>query len=283
MRRAERLKEAVRPTYLRLRQTAAWAQYHLGIRDSEAKIQRDAQRFWESRSRHLPQLAHWRGAGVFADDARWLAWGRGHLDLYRDFARMLDAPLSVHRIVEWGSGGGANAIHFAPFAQEYVGVEVTQANLDESVRMLAEAGIRNFAPVLIKTDDPEEARERIAGPCDVFLCLGVFQALPTPEYGYRVLDIAQDLMAPGGLAIVQIKYIKRSWATKPKRFGYNRNYPILTSYALDEFWIEAQNRGFEPKCVTLVPRHPVNGDGEYAYFLLRKPSASAPASHDESR
>ena len=51
----------------------------------------------------------------------WLAWGAGHLDLYRNFARMLDVPLSVHRIVEWGSGGGANAIHFAPFAQEYVG------------------------------------------------------------------------------------------------------------------------------------------------------------------
>ena len=146
--------------------------------------------------------------------------------------------------------------------------------------MLAAAGIRNFAPVLIKTDNPEDARQRIAGPCDVFLCLGVFQALPTPEYGYRVLDIAYDLMAPGGLAIIQIKYIKRSWATKPKRFGYNRNYPILTSYALDEFWIEAQQKGFEPKCITLVPRHPINGDGEYAYFLLRKPSASAAVSND---
>src|SRR3954451_583963 len=187
MSRAERFKDAVRPSYLKLRQFAACAQYHLGIRESEEKIERDAQKFWESDSRHLPQLAHWRGAGVFTDDSRWLAWGAGHLDLYRDFARMLDAPLSVHRIVEWGSGGGANAIHCAPFAQEYVGVEVTQANLDESVRMLAEAGIRNFAPVLIRTDAPEKARALIAGPCEVFLCLGVFQALPTPEYGYRVL------------------------------------------------------------------------------------------------
>src|SRR4051812_40023904 len=126
MRRVDSLREAVRPTYLRLRHSAAWAQYHLGIRDSEAKIERDAQRFWESKSRHLPQLAHWRGAGVFADDARWLAWGKGHLDLYCDFARMLGVPTSVQRIIEWGSGGGANAIHFAPFAREYVGVEVTQ-------------------------------------------------------------------------------------------------------------------------------------------------------------
>jgi SAM-dependent methyltransferase len=272
MNRAERAKEAIRPGYLRLRQTAAWAQFHLGIRDSEAKIERDAQRFWDSNSRHLPQLAHWRGAGVFADDARWLAWGKGHLDLYRDFARMLDVPTSVQRIVEWGSGGGANAIHFAPFAREYVGVEITQANLNESVRMLAGAGIRNFAPVLIRTDAPEKARTLISGPCEVFLCVGVFQALPTPEYGYRVLEIAYDLMAPGGLAMIQIKYIKKSWATKPKRFGYKRNYPILTSYDLDEFWVSAEQMGFEPKCLTLVPRHPVNGDGDYAYFLLRKPT-----------
>jgi hypothetical protein len=270
---AERLKDWIRPTYLRLRQAASWAQYHLGIRDSQAKIERDAQRFWESKSRHLPQLAHWRGAGVFADDARWLAWGKRHLDLYQDFSRMLDSPVSVHRIVEWGSGGGANAIHFAPFAREYVGVEVTQANLDESARMLAEAGIRNFAPVLIRTDAPEEARSLISGLCEVFLCLGVFQVLPTPEYGYRVLHIAFELLAPGGLAMVQIKYVKNSWASKPKRFGYRRNIPILTSYALDEFWIAAERIGFEPKCVTLVPKHPVNSDGDYAYFLLRKPSA----------
>jgi hypothetical protein len=272
MSRAERFKDAVRPTYLKLRQFAACAQYHLGIRESEEKIERDAQKFWESDSRHLPQLAHWRGAGVFTDDTRWLAWGAGHLDLYRDFARMLDAPLSVHRIVEWGAGGGANAIHFAPFAREYVGVEITRANLDECNRMLAEAGINNFVPVLIRTDAPEEALSLVHGPCEVFLCLGVFQALPTPEYGYRLLDIARKLLAPGGLAIIQIKYIKQSWSTKPKRFGYKRNYPILTSYALDEFWISAERKGFEPKCLTLVPRHPVNGDGDYAYFLLRKPS-----------
>ena len=109
--------------------------------------------------------------------------------------------------------------------------------------MLAEAGIDNFVPVLIRTDAPEEALRLIHGPCEVFLCLGVFQALPTPEYGYRLLDIARNLLAPGGLAIIQIKYIKQSWSTKPKRFGYKRNYPILTSYALDDFWIPLSGKG----------------------------------------
>ena len=131
MRRAERLREAVRPTYLRLRQTAAWAQYPSRNPDSEAKIERDAQRFWESKSRHLPQLAHWRGAGVFADDARWLAWGRGHLDLYRDFARMLDAPLAVqsHR-ANGDREAGPTPSTSHPSRRNMSAVEVTQANLE---------------------------------------------------------------------------------------------------------------------------------------------------------
>lgn len=270
MTKLDHVKDLLRPTYLKVRQAASWAQFHLGIRETEDKIERDAQRFWNRPSGHLQQLAHWRGAGVFQDDALWLAWGRGHLDLYLEFCAMLGRPGNADRILEWGSGGGAIAFHFAPLCREYFGVEVSQANLDECTRMLGEAGITNFRPVLIRTDAPEQALSAGRGTFDVVLCLGVFQALPTPEYGYRVLEIIHDCLSPDGIAVVQIKYVKKSWATKPKRFGYRRNYPLLTAYEMDEFWIEAQRRGFTPECIKLIPRHPVNGDGDYAYFLLRK-------------
>jgi SAM-dependent methyltransferase len=266
------LKDAIRPTYLKVRHVERWLEYHLGHRESDRKIQRDADRFWNAEDVRLQQHAHWRGAGIFADESRWFAWGEQHLRFYEQFARMLDAPRSVKRIVDWGCGGGANAFHFAPLAQEYVGTDISQSNLDECARLLKGAGLRNFHPVLVRTDAPEEASTLMPGPCDVFLCIGVFEILPTPEYGYRVLEIARDLLTPGGLAMINIKYKKDSWVTKPKRFGYRRNFPVITSYAIDEFWTEAERRGLQPKALTLVPYQPINGNGDYAYFLFRKES-----------
>ena len=233
-------------------------------------MERDAQRFWESKSRYLPEFAHWRSAGRFGNDARWLAWGESHLAIYREFCSMLQRPPHVERMLEWGSGGGAIALQFAPLCREYVGVEITKSNLDECSGMLANAGIHNFHPVLIRTEDPEAVYAAIPNGCDVFLSIGVFQTLPTPEYGLRILRIAHSILAPGGIAIVQTKYVTGSWVSKPKRFGYSRNFPILTAYGIDEFWQEAQGIGFHPHCIKLIPRHPATGDGDYAYFLLEK-------------
>ncbi|WP_048709392.1 class I SAM-dependent methyltransferase [Microvirga massiliensis] len=269
-----RAKQALRPTYLRIRTVERWIQYHLGVFESEAKIERDAQRFWNAEDERLRQHSHWRGAGIFQDDARWMALGQEHRQLYEKFARMLGVTGRPQRIVDWGCGGGADALHFAPLAQDYVGIDISQDNLEECSRLLANAGLTNFTPVLIRTDAPEDARTLVPLPCDLFLCIGVFEILPTPEYGYRVLEIARDLLADGGMAIVQVKYVKDSWVTRPKRFGYRRNFPILTTYPIDEFWTAAEARGLKPQAITLQPYQPLIGNGDYAFFCLTKESSS---------
>jgi SAM-dependent methyltransferase len=268
-------KRMLKPAYRYLRRGEFWVRDRLGKFQDEGKIARDAHHFWNEAGPNVEESAHWRRA--FADDERWLALGAEHLRLYEAFARMIGVTRPPKRIVEWGCGGGANAIHFAPIAEQFLGIDVSQASLDECARQLADAGLEHFVPVLIDTAEPEQARSLVPASCDLFLSTYVFELLPTPEYGLRVLSIAHDLLAEGGLAIIQVRYMTGSWKSKSKRFAYRYNFVTMTSYHIDEFWTEAERRGLMPKAVTLVPNQPLVRDGNYAYFLLQK--AIEPASH----
>jgi SAM-dependent methyltransferase len=163
-------------------------------------------------------------------------------------------------------------VHFAPLSREYVGIEVSQESLDECRKQLDASGYRAFVPVLIDAGQPEGVRGVALGSCDLFLCTYVYEVFPTPEYGLKVLKIAYDLLAPGGVAMIHIRYRTASWKSTPKRFGYRWNFTVMTTYWVDEFWKAAESIGFEPKAVKLVPVQPINGSGDYAYFFFRKPA-----------
>jgi SAM-dependent methyltransferase len=266
------LKRVIRPVYQRVRTLEAWARHHLGVVQPESKLKEEAQRFWNSDDKRIRQFSHWKGAGIFADASRWQEMGAQHLELYLQFKRMMGVQSPPERVVEWGCGGGANAVHFAPIAVEFVGVDISQENLAECERQLAQRGVNNFIPHLIDTARPEDVSKRMPGPCDLFLCTYVFEVLPSPEYGLQVLAIAFELLANDGMAIIQVKYAKDGWSTQPKRFGYRHNFTTMTTYRIDAFWTAAERIGFTPKAVTLVPCQPLNGNGDYAYFLLHKPA-----------
>ena len=108
--------------------------------------------------------------------------------------------------------------------------------------------------------------------CELFLCFYVFELLPTPEYGLRLLNIARQLLVPGGVAVIQIKYSTSDRWTKSHVRDYHRNVANMTTYAIDEFWIHAAGAGFEPRSVALVPKNRL--DERYAYFALARPSAA---------
>jgi 2-polyprenyl-3-methyl-5-hydroxy-6-metoxy-1,4-benzoquinol methylase len=114
----------------------------LGSRQSETALIGESQNYWNDLSdQSLKQNSHWRGVGIFSDDTRWLALGRGHLDLYEEFRRVVDLKHPLKRVVEWGCGGGMNAVHFARLADEFYGVDVSSASLAEcGKQMRASAG-----------------------------------------------------------------------------------------------------------------------------------------------
>jgi hypothetical protein len=227
---------------------------------------RDAGEFWsesESSARHQ-DLSHWRGIGRFEEQV-WRNIGESHFALFEQLCCLAGTPPETMRtMVEWGQGGGANAIRFLQHFSDFYGVDISQPNLDECGRQLNEVGFTGFHPVLIPAEHPESCLPHIPPPIDFFLSVAVFQHFPSKSYGVDVLKIAHQLLANKGLAIVQIRYDNMTDKFAPKLKDYKKNAVTFTSYRLDEFWNICEETGFQPLFMTLRPK--VN----YAYFLLKK-------------
>jgi hypothetical protein len=227
---------------------------------------RDATEYWGNADNAGWQAnSHWRGAADFADDLRWMAIGAGHLAMLDELAPPgwpgRDGPLG--RVVEWGIGGGANALAFA--SREIVGVDVSTENLEEAGRQLAATGTPYIA-VPTNVGDTETAVEAIGRTCDVFLCLYVLELVPSREHGLAILDAACAVLRPGGIGLIQAKYRTESWRTRSRSRRYERNLANMTTFGIEELWAACADRGLRPHAVRLVPRNDL--DERYAYFLV---------------
>ncbi|MGW4482927.1 class I SAM-dependent methyltransferase [Amycolatopsis sp. NPDC004368] len=239
----------------------------VGARQPESRISADSQTYWHRPGGDRWQAnAHWRDASVFQGTDLWSRLGKEHLDLFDAGARMAGFTEPWHRVLEWGCGGGANAIHFAPRAGEFIGVDIATETLQECERQVKAACDTPFLPVAIDVANPEQALDAIGEKVDVFFSCYVFELIPTPEYGERLLRIARQLLTPGGLAMIQIKYDPGAWRTGPRRRAYRTGLAEMTTYGIDAFWQTATRCGLAPLAVHLVPRNEL--DERYAYFFL---------------
>ena len=253
-------------TLARLRDTARL----LVTRFGPARPQeQEAQQFWtRGAGDGWRNNSHWRDGSQFHGTGLWEAVGREHIELYQRLRQASAVkPAPVERAVDWGCGGGANAVAFAGLASEIVGVDVAVDSVKECARQVANAGTTPFTPVVANVSRPELAAATIARPVSLFLCLYVLELVPDKEYGLRLMRIAYDLLCEGGQAFVQIKYSTGSWRTSSRRRGYRRDLAGVT-YRIDEFWTAMQQIGFRPEAVSLVPANDL--DERYAYFLLTR-------------
>jgi len=240
-------------------------------RPNDGRRVRDSHKFWTDPARSdLTTIMHWRGEGPFRDDGLWLDLGRRHLSMLKRAAEWADIAFPVERIVEWGCGGGMNAVHFAREASVYFGVDVNERSLEECVRQVRAEAAGNCIPVLITAGDPEFVSGTLDEPCDLFFSSYVFELLPSITYGLRVLRVAHDLLRPGGVALIQVRYHSGVRAVSRERVAYAKNWFSSTSFSIEEFWIASQEIGFEPLYVTLVPLQPELDESRYAYFALKK-------------
>jgi 2-polyprenyl-3-methyl-5-hydroxy-6-metoxy-1,4-benzoquinol methylase len=240
-----------------------------GLVHSARRLTRDASRYWSGeRDDRLQNDSHWRSGSKFEDSRLWATMGQEHLQLFQRLRRTASEPAPVKRIIEWGCGGGANAVSFAPLAEEFIGVDINTESIEESARQVAGACTTPFVKVLADIARPEETARDISRPCDLFLCLYVLELVPTQAYGLRLMRIAHDLLGPGGQVFAQLKYATGSWRTLPRRRSY-RSAVAGNTYRIEDFWTAMVSIGFRPETVVLVPKNEL--DERYAYFLLSKP------------
>lgn len=238
-----------------------------------------SQQYWNDPSRP-GHYFHQRGDGPFANDSIWLQLGHTHRLLYERAAEWTVLPSTLDRIIEWGCGGGMNAVQFAPITREYCGIDINPGVLEECKRQLAESGFQEFVPILIEAGRPETAKTLSPGPCELFLCTYVFEVFPTPEYGLKVLEVAFDMLQPGGIALVHVRYNTGKWHERSPRRNYDENVIHMTTYAIDELWSAVEQIGFRPLFVHLIPDQPELRETRYAYYAIQKPGEQLSASSD---
>ena len=220
--------------------------------------------YWAASETELwPSDSHVKGSV-----AGWDLIGEAHYDLFLDFAKAVDAGPAPGRVLEWGAGGGANAVVFAPHAGEFIAVDVSQTVLEECGRQVAAVCDTTFTPVVVPVDRPEAASEMIVGQVDVFLCFYVIELLPSRQHARRVMQEAARLLRQGGLAVVQVKYQTRSRFTRSRTWAYRRGVASMTSFPIEDFWLLASESGFTPHSIKLIPRNHL--DERYAYYFLMR-------------
>ncbi len=242
----------------------------IGYKHSDWHLMFDADAYWKGEQRpDFHVNSHWRGTGIFKDEERWAKIGNFHRSLFDYMSKMspFQSPPRGSRILEWGCGGGANAVSFASIASTYLGADVSNASLNECSRQMNSIDFQNFQPLEICLSSPSLPNE-LQGRFDIFLCTYVYELLPSKEYGLRVLEIALDSLVDGGLAFVQIRYATIKRSTRGRTWGYSWGMTMMVAYFIDEFWAAAKQIGFEPLCVVIVPYEAIVEDERYAYFLL---------------
>ena len=214
---------------------------------------------WEGNS-------HWR-AGL-GDDV-WHSIGADHLAIFQTFAKAVNLPLRPGVVAEWGCGGGANAVAFAPIADAFIGIDLSRESLDECVRQVAMVCDTRTDAVLVDIRELEAAAAGRDGTCNTFICLYVIEVLPSEEDVRRILRIAERMLVSGGMAMVQIKYQTADWRPRRYKRNYARSLSTMTMFGIDEFWLLAGECGLTPRLVSLVPENQL--DSRYAYYALTKP------------
>ena len=244
-----------------------WLTHQVGPAEPLARRIADADEYWqETDSSAWSSNSHWRsGLG----DEAWTEVGRDHLAMFRGMAQALDKTPPYGVVVEWGCGGGANAVTFAPTASELIAVDVSAASVAECERQVREACDTPVTGVVIDIAHPERAVVDRANSCDVFVCVYVLELTAGQDEALRILRIAERLLVSGGIAFVQVKYRTSSVRTRGFRRNYRHNLANMTTFGIDEFWSRASECGLTPRYVTLVPENRL--DRRYAYYALTKP------------
>jgi hypothetical protein len=213
------------------------------------------------------ELSHWRGAGKFKDDDMWLGIGKRSkksLDnLIKNENRFWDRDCVI---LEWGSGGGANAFELCNFSSVYYGVDVSSKNLQEAERVCSIDSLGKFHPVLIN-NSPEEVLSSVEKSINLFLSTAVFQHFPSKSYGIEVLKILFKMCAPDALGMLQIRYDDGSekFAGNNSIDEYNKNFIIATTYTIEEFWRACNDVGFQ-----VIYINNLNDNVKYVTFYLKK-------------
>jgi hypothetical protein len=229
--------------------TKVWVRRHVDDASADVVLQ-EITTVWESHDdeEYRQDQSHWRGTGRW-NEQRWAELGQGTVRRLEELHNAAQQDWNTAEppvLLEWGPGGGANLYAVADRVSTMYGVDISAKNLEESARVLAEIPHSHFVPILLD-GEPSTVVGSIDRPVDLFCSTAVFQHFPSQEYGAQVLRAMSQVMAPGGLGYVQIRFDDGSERYRPKSLAeYRERHITATSYSLSAFWDLLRDSGFVP-------------------------------------
>jgi SAM-dependent methyltransferase len=125
------------------------------------------------------------------------------------------------RALDFGCGVGRVTLPLARVAASVVGVDVSEAMLAEARRNAERQGLANVT--FVPSDD---ALSRVAGPFDLVHSHIVFQHIPRRR-GEALFRRLVDLLAEGGVGVLQFTYYRRSPWWKKRLIALVKAVPFL--------------------------------------------------------
>lgn len=117
-----------------------------------------------------------------------------------------DARFAPARALDFGCGVGRVVVPLAGVAQEVVGVDISEAMLEEARRNCAQRGIGNVRFVL-----SDDTLSQVEGGFDFVHSFIVIQHLGVPQ-GRALFGRLVELVAPGGVGALHVTYAKAAHA-----------------------------------------------------------------------
>jgi len=237
-------------------------------------LEKDAGSYWNlsDSEERVQDQSHWCGVMRWNRE-RWIEYGDFHLRLILTNLEVFAGPDYARRLaektaLEWGCGGGSIV---RPLCREFsrvYGADISAASLEECGRQMKALGLSNFWPVLFNAGDPESVLQSIPpGSVDVAASAGVFQHFPSKPYTRRVVRIMEELVKPGGFALIQIRYFDGSEKLRQKEGDYAQNVIYMTSFTPEEFLPLLGDAGFTFLQRT---RDPDGGEDRHDYYFVQK-------------
>jgi SAM-dependent methyltransferase len=144
--------------------------------------------------------------------------GRQHAIYALNFARQLRGiDFKPDRTLDFGCGVGRITLGLAPWVKSVVGVDISPDMLAEARLNAERLGLTNVDWVV-----SDDALSRLSGPFEFINSAITFQHIE-PERGRSIFARLLALLAPGGVAVIQITYAKAyhadTFGQPPVRFA----------------------------------------------------------------
>jgi SAM-dependent methyltransferase len=142
------------------------------------------------------------------------ATGQGHVArLVQAVADTFDPGFAPKRALDFGCGVGRIAIPLSNYAQQVVGVDVSESMLAEATANCQRLGVENVT--LCKSDD---SLSRVEGSFDFLHSFIVFQHIPCKR-GERIFDAMLGRLSDGGIGAVHFTHssVAPAWVKAARR------------------------------------------------------------------